>query len=315
MASGWAESFDQLWRSPTLPMWLLLAVAGFLGLILLATLLRAERSIANGTLALLTVAAIAVAIAVLFRSGSSETAAPAPTTQNASSFPALACLDDLAGETVLTACEKTLFSTPDMAASAVAYTASQLSRLKSYGDVASANRAMTPDLEALRRAIERDRYGLVAYVLSVRERCKPDQCAAYASLTDHSQIAVNMTERTYEAAIDKYAQNWNAPPAAAGAASLMAPTQPTGKPTNADFPTASSIPPVSIMNPEPPASRPPAAVTAPAQPAAPRPAAAGSTPPPAAPKKQPAAPKKQAAPAPVQLSPAPSSTAPVDREP
>ena len=309
MISELTDQFDQLWRSPALPMWLLLAVAGFLGLILLATLLQAERSIANGTLAAVTVLAIAVAIILLFReSTTTETATPAPTTQNASSSPALACLDDLAGETVLTACERMLFSSPDMAASAVAYTASQLNRLKSYGDVTAANRAMTPDLDALRRAVERDRYGLVAYVLSVRDRCTPERCAAYASLTDHKQIATNMTERTYEAAIDKYAANWNAVPVPAGSGSLTAPAQPTGKPTNADFPTSSSIPPISIMTAEPPTAAAPRAPVAPAAPATP-----------AAPKKRSAASKKQATPAPVQLSPAPSSTAPstapAEREP
>lgn len=296
MISELTDQLDQLWRSPELPLWLLLAFVGFFGLVLLVTLLRAERSIANGTLAVITVMAISVVIIVLFRSRTSgETAVPAPSPQNASSLPALACLDDLAGETVLTACERMLFASPDMAASAVAHTALQLSRLKSYGDVATANRAMTPDLDALRRAVERDRYGLVAYVLSVRDRCEPEKCAAYRSLTDHRQIAINMTERTYETAIDKYAANWNAPPVSPGAVSLMAPTQANGKPTNTDFPTASSIPPVSIMSPEPPAG------AAPRAPAAPTPAAA--------PKKQPAAaPKKRPTPAPVPLSP--SSTAP-----
>ena len=309
MISELTDQLDQLRRSPELPLWLLLAVVGFFGLVLLATLLRAERSIANGTLAAITVMAIAIVIIVLFRSStSSEIAAPAPSPQNAASLPALACLDDLAGETVLTACERMLFASPDMAAAAVAYTASQLSRLKSYGDVATANRVMTPDLDALRRAVERDRYGLVAYVLSVRDRCKPEQCAAYRSLTDHRQIAVNMTERTYETAIDKYAANWNAPPVSPGAASLMAPTQVPGKPTNADFPTASSIPPISIMSPEPPAA---AASRSPASPAAPAPAAT--------PKKQPAAPKKRPTPTPAQSSPSSSSTAlsptPAAREP
>lgn len=317
MISDWADRLDELWRSPAFPVWLMLAVAGFFGLVLLAALLRAERSIANGTLAMLTVSAIAIAIVVLFRGGAgNDPVAPVPSSQTAASLPAMACLDDLAGETVLTACEKMLFSSPDMAASAVAYTASQLSRLKAYGDVTAANRAMTPDLDSLRRAVERDRYGLVAYVLAVRDRCTPDKCATYASLTDHKQIASNMTERSYEATIERHASNWNAPPATGpGSASLMAPTQPTGRPTNTDFPTSASIPPINIMTPEPPlAAAPRAPASATAQPTSPRPASAAATSP-AAPKKPPAAPKKQTAPAPVQLSPAPSSTAPDAREP
>lgn len=313
MSWDWADSFDQIWKSPALPMWLSLAIVGFVGLILLVALLRAERSVANGTLAVLTVAAIAIAIVVFLRDGSSnDPVRPAQNAENASSLPALACLDNLAGETVLTACEKMLFSSPDMAAAAVAYTASQLNRLKAHGDVANANRTMTPDLQALRRALERDRYGLVAYVLSVRDLCQPAQCLAFASMTDHNQISVNMTERTYEAAIDKYAASWNAPPSSPGSASLMAPTQPTGKPTNADFPTSSSIPPVNIMTPEPPLAAPRAPAPT-AQPATPRPAASAAPPAPAQ-KKQPAAPKKQPSPAPVQLAPPASSTAPAARD-
>ena len=54
----------------------------------------------------------------------------------------------------------------------------------------------------------------------------------------------------------------------------LGPSVPTGKPTNADFPSAASTPPVSIMSPEPPLPRsPPAAANAstPAATRAPRP--------------------------------------------
>ncbi|MDB5546877.1 MAG: hypothetical protein JWP21_324 [Tardiphaga sp.] len=295
----WADRLDQLWRSPFLPIWLLLAIAGFVGLILLVALLRAERSVANGTLAAITLLAIGIVVAIALRDGATpESVSPAPPPQNAASLPALACLDDLAGETVLAACEKLLFSSPDTAAAAVAQTAAQLNRLVARGDVATANRAMTPDLQSLRRAIERDRYGLVAYVLSVRDGCKPEQCAAFDSLTDRTRIAANMTDKIYEAAIARYEPGWGAPAIAAAPVSLMTPTMPTGKPTNTDFPNSASIPPINIMTPEPPLT-------------APRPAA--TAPPSTAPKKQPAAPKKQPA-APVQLTPAPSSTAPVARD-
>ncbi len=41
---AWATSLDQLWRSPDFPVWLTLAAAGFFGIIVLITLLRAEKS-------------------------------------------------------------------------------------------------------------------------------------------------------------------------------------------------------------------------------------------------------------------------------
>ena len=47
MTSIWPSSFDQLLNSPAFPMWLTVAAAGFFALIVLATLLRAEKSVAN----------------------------------------------------------------------------------------------------------------------------------------------------------------------------------------------------------------------------------------------------------------------------
>ena len=88
--------------------------------------------------------------------------ARAPMQVNAS-LPALSCVDDLAGESVETACEGALFASPDSVAAAVSYAASQVSSLTAFGDVSAANKVMTPELQALRRAVERDRYGLVAH--------------------------------------------------------------------------------------------------------------------------------------------------------
>jgi hypothetical protein len=210
---------------------------------------------------------------------------------------------------VLAACEKVLFGSADAAAAAVSYAAARLTQLTSFGDVATANKNMTPELATLRRSVERDRYGLMAYVLSARDRCQPGECAAYRSLTDHNHIAANMDERIYEGLILRYSASWNAPAVpAAGAAAALAPSLPTGKPTNAEFPSAASTPPVNIMTSEPPlgatppASRPPPAA-ANAQTPVPRPSPAST-----AAKKQ-AAPKARAA-APVQLAPAPAAPAP-----
>jgi hypothetical protein len=223
---------------------------------------------------------------------------------------------------VLTACEKILFGSAELAAAAVSYAAMRITQLTSFGDVATANKSMTPELATLRRSVERDRYGLMAYVLATRDRCQPGDCAAYRALTDHNQIAANMDERIYEGLIVRYSASWGvpaAPPVAAPPIAALPPSQPPGKPTNAEFPTSASIPPVNIMTPEPPlgASAAPAAAPSPAprpatptnaQTAAPRPPPA-----PAAAKKQPA-PKARPA-APVQLSPAPGSVAPAPAAP
>src|ERR1700682_5580612 len=98
---AWASSLDQFWRSPTFPMWLTLAAAGFFGIIVLITVLRAEKSVANGALTVITLLAIGVAGAATIRgfgsgghSASGETPSPPPPT---ASLPALSCIDDLAG--------------------------------------------------------------------------------------------------------------------------------------------------------------------------------------------------------------------------
>lgn len=336
---AWTTSLDQLWRSPSLPMWVTLAAALFFALVLLITLLRAEKSVANGALTVITLLAIAIAVAATVRSGDTESAVDARAPRPVASLPALSCLDDLAGDAVAAACERALFASADSAAAAVSYTAAQISRLTSFGDEATADKAMTPELSALRRAVERDRYGLVAHVLVTRDGCTPSDCAAYKSLSDHNVIAANMSDRTYQTLIGRYALAWTTPGAAGAMAATAAtgmgmglaglpPSVPTGKPLSGDFPSSSSIPAVSIMTPEPATSAPPprpaatsAAPKQPASAAAPRPAAsppsaaqaavprtaaAPSPAAPAAPKKQ--APKKNAA-APQQAAPVPLAPA------
>jgi hypothetical protein len=311
---AWLSSLDGLWRSPTFPMWLTLAAAGFFALILLITLLRAERSVANGALTVITLLAIGVAVAATIRGFTSDNANPSrgvpvplPVT---ATLPALSCIDDLAGETVLVACEKILFGSADAAAAAVSYAAARITQLTTLGDVAAANKTMTPELQALRQSVERDRYGLMAYVLSTRDHCQPGDCTAYRSLTDHNHLAANMDERVYQGLIARHSPSWNAPATAVAPAAVpiaaLPPSFPTGKPTSAEFPSAASTPPVSIMTPEPAsaaapaAPRPPPAASAQATTPVPRPSPAPTT------AKKQAAPKARAA-APVQLSPAPGA--------
>jgi len=317
MSWDWAAPLDQIWRSPNLPLYLTLATGGFVGIIVLITLLRSERSVANGVLALVTLLAIGVAGAVTFRGGGSASAVQSsevrPVQTAAAPLPQLSCIDEMAGDAVLVACEKVLFGSAESVAAAVAYAASQITLLTSLGDVATANKGAGSDLLALRRAVERDRYGLMAYVLTVRDRCTPTTCRAFRSVTEPRQIAANMEERVYENLIMRYASSWNTPQAAAGMIAALPPSFPTGKPTNAEFPTAASTPPVNIMSPEPPlgaAPKPSSAAAVPAAPAAPRPAAAPPAPTQAqaAAKKPPPAPKRPSSAAPVQL--APSGAAP-----
>lgn len=315
---AWASSFDQIWRSPAFPMWMTLAAAGFFGLILLITLLRAEKSVANGALTVITLLAIAIAVAATVRVyGPAGEAAPAEARAQGAvvaSLPALSCLDDLAGDAVAIGCEKALFGAPDAAAAAVAYTAARIDRLTALGDAATADKSLTLDMRVLRRSLERDRYGLVAQVLVARNGCTQFDCAAFRSLTDQQQVAANMDAHLYDTLVARYAPTWNAPAAApamaaSGALAGLPASMPTGKPTNAEFPSASSTPPVSIMNPEPPTAA--TRQAAPAANAAPAPRAPAATSAQAAAPaaKKPSAPKAARAPAaaPVPLAPPPGS--------
>jgi hypothetical protein len=308
-------SFDQLWNSPASPMWLTVAAAAFFGIIVLITLVRAERSVANGALTVITLLAVGIAVASTMRefdtasrSGGNAQAAVSPPSL---ALPALACVDDLAGDLVLSNCEKSLFGSAESTAAAVSYAAAMITRLTAAGDVAAADKSMTADLLALRRAVERDRYGLMAYVLLTRDHCTPSDCALFRSVNDRQQLVSNMEGRTYEGLVTRYASQWNAPqPQAQPAAGLLAglaPNAPTGKPTNADFPSAASTPPVSIMNPEPTASASrSAAATATSAPAAHSPAGGHAQAQTQASAKKPAAPKPKP---PTTISPQPAPAA------
>jgi hypothetical protein len=315
---AWANTLDQLWHSPAFPMWLTLAAAGFFAVIVLITLLRAEKSVANGALTVITLLAVGIALAATIRgfgpSGTASIEDGEPSTM-AASLPAVACVDDLAGEAVLSACEKAVFGSPETTAAALSYAAHQITRLTRYGDVAAAGKNMTPELAALRQAVERDRYGLMAQVLVVRNRCTPFDCAVFRSLTDRTRVASNIEDKTYEGLVARYSALWNAPAAAGPAVAAIAPLipgVPTGRPTNAEFPSASSTPPVSIMTPEPPTA---SATRQPAQAAAtPAPSPKPASPTVTAAKKQTAAPKAAAhTPAPAtSLAPTAAPASPSD---
>ena len=295
-------------------MWLTLAAAGFFGVIVLITLLRAEKSVANGALTVITLLAIGIAVAATIRGfgpgGQATASAQIRNPQVRTGLPQLSCIDDLAGDAVLNACEKTLFGSAESSAAAVAYAAALITQLVEAGD-ASAVKNPSSEFLALRRAVERDRYGLMAYVLTARDHCTPQACPAFRSLADSRQVAVNMDDHVYENLITRYTSSWNAPPQAQiagglGAGAGLPPSMPTGKPTNAEFPTSASTPAVSIMAPEPagPGTKP----AAPAAARASAPGAAATAAAPTAPKKQAAA-KRPPAAAPVSIAPAASAPA------
>jgi hypothetical protein len=272
MQWAWATSLDELWRSPSLPMWATLIGAGFSALVVLIVLLRADKTMANGALAVIALLAIGIASTTTVRGfgppsrATDPTVDVRPTPQHVALAPALACLDGLAGESVEAACEKAVFGSADTTAAAVSYAAGQVSRVIA----ASASRSLTPEQQILKRAVERDRYGLIAQVITVRDRCVTSECPLFRALSDANQIRANMNDRLYDTLVTRYSPSWTNAAAAPGTNMLSggsAPaTMPTGRPTTVDFANSASIPPVNIMTPDPPPA--PAAPPAAAAPAA-----------------------------------------------
>jgi hypothetical protein len=120
---------------------------------------------------------------------------------------ALACLDAVAGATIETACEKALFASPAAVAAAVAYIDARLSLLASSIAVGQRDPAMRPAIERLRRAIEGDRFGLVAHVLMTRG-CTSTDCPDLKLARDTSRIMSNMRSRAFDGHVNVHARAW-----------------------------------------------------------------------------------------------------------
>lgn len=173
----------------------------------------------------------------------------------------LACLNGFAGDDVEAACEKALFAAPATVAAATSYAAARVALL---GDmVAYSKRGGNIDdmLVPLRRSLETDRFGFVAHALAMGAGCTSENCRALALLHDPTRVRANLRGQTLDRYLDRYAAAWaQAPegpladgsPPAAGQSAAGA-----HKVVDIDFPSAASIPAISIMNPEPKA--PPAA--------------------------------------------------------
>lgn len=198
----------------------------------------------------------------------------------------LACLDGDAGEAVETACEKAIFARPETTAAAIVYVTARLTLLADAQRLAGPDdEDFSPAIAALRRALELDRYGIAAHVLATREGCSVEACRAFAWVEDPTALKANLKAQAFDAYVQRYAAVWNAPaevvkeadkpPPVAEAPPPSAPA-PSSFAGRYDFPSAASIPPVSIMNKEPP--RPAEGDTAAALSAAPQDAAAPAAP-------------------------------------
>jgi hypothetical protein len=189
----------------------------------------------------------------------------------------LPCVDGTAGETVANSCEKQVFASAQSAATAVAYVGARIDLLSQAH--ALARRGDTRALSALastRRAVSLDRYGIAAHVLSRRDGCTANTCAVFALLANADVLKANLKAQIFDQYVSRYAASWDAPagkraPAVAHgpAVSSLPAAEPSPNEARAEvtppvasvvrkpvskqwhFPSADSIPAVSIMTPEP----------------------------------------------------------------
>jgi hypothetical protein len=305
----------------TLPLWAAGAAAGLVVLFLIVAIFRAGLVVSLGCVVGLGLVAVAVVTAVNLvnrqdraeERRSLERRLTALTVGAIAPGSPLSCLDANVGEAVEGSCEKTMFASPESVAAATAFVGARLSLLIDGLDFAN---RIDPNYEnalvGLRRGIEADRFGFVAQVLASRDGCTPGKCDTFQWLRDATRIRANLNERTFESLVARNSSGWPArtrsttPVAAAPAAA-----PPSSAPSSGiTFPSAASIPPVSIMNNEP------AATAAPPPPTPPVASAPAATPPARRPAPAAAQPARTAQPRtqpttapPVQLGPPAAASA------
>ncbi len=164
---------------------------------------------------------------------------------------ALGCLNPVAAD-IDEACEKAVFASPETTASAVSFVTAQLVLLGDARDLEGRSPASVgTNITRLRRELEHDRYGIVAHVLVTRDGCSADECDAFSLLEDSGRVAANILAHAFETRLARATTAWSGHQAQAAAAAAPAAPPPAPVVSAATFPSAATIPPVSIMNNEP----------------------------------------------------------------
>jgi hypothetical protein len=163
----------------------------------------------------------------------------------------LSCLNELAFEAIEAPCEKAVFGSPEAMSAAVSYVTAELALLTDgLVYVERVDPAYDTELAPMRAALQLDRFGIVAHVLAERG-CTADKCDLANLFRDPSRLLANLRDHAFDNRVAKFAAVWYAQSHGddAGAAPQARPT--TIVSPQYDFPSSSSIPPVSIMAPEP----------------------------------------------------------------
>ena len=195
---------------------------------------------------------------------------------------ALACLDVEAGADLVKSCELSLFATASSVAAATSFVSERLKLIEAAQSLDRGGRTdALAGLAAERRALARDRFGLVAHVLAKDYGCSTESCAALALLGDTGTVKADLASRPFDVLVARYGRVWDkvsdpgvpvaSAPTVAPEASAETPQPVVSTPLAArealakvepprasrpldpkwKLPSAASIPPVSIMMPEP----------------------------------------------------------------
>jgi hypothetical protein len=172
----------------------------------------------------------------------------------------LACLEHT-GASVETACAQTLFGAPESLAAAHLYMGARLDLLTAARRYTGPRTAeFDIAVAALQRSLEQDPFGLTSRTLVLRQGCTAQRCDALAAFQDTERLRNNIRQDTFATNVARYAGVWQTPVATTSSAPFAAPPAPALAPASETkapipekytFPSASSIPPVSIMDDEP----------------------------------------------------------------
>jgi hypothetical protein len=196
-----------------------------------------------------------------------------------------ACIDGSPVPAVLDACEKSLFAEPQRVAAAVAIVTQRLAYLAdALAFIEKRDADYSGRLEPLRKSIEADPYGFVAFVLSVEHGCAVEACVRFSLFRAPERVKENMRVRRLEAFLARYSAAWRdgsspavqaVTPPAASVGRSVAPlvtisggeTQTQPQPAAAETPQTAAQPPAPEAPAAPTAgvtvSEPPAAALAP----------------------------------------------------
>lgn len=162
----------------------------------------------------------------------------------------LSCLGTGANETLVSACERVLFASAETVAAALSFTRAGLA-LMQEAQTRLPNAATKSAGSGLRATLQQDRFGFTAHALELHFGCTAQSCPALSVLPDSARVLANLREGLFERKVAAHSAAWQSAPAPAPEPpAAVSELTHVPLPSTFTLPSADSIPPVSIMDPE-----------------------------------------------------------------